>query len=379
VYLKVVQDKYVTADGTAALKIRITLNRTVLHSPLDLRIEPAYFNAATGSVKPGKRNSQQLNAVINKRMAELYDLLLEMRLNGRLNPEQLRTELSGTHIRDAYQFIDAVVESHRQNTGTYRSRKALANKLRLFAPALSFHQITTLWLRRLDQWLIEKNQAAATRYILFKFIRNVCNLARKEGLIKHDPFSDFEMPTGHVKREGLSRDEVDKLLSLNLTGLDATCRDIFVFQAHCLGMRIGDALTLRTDQIREGVLYYTMQKTGDVLQIDLTEFVLSKVDYSKTHLFSFPGSDTRDFNYISRITALINKRLKGIAERAGIDKPISTKYARLTWANLAKSASGGNMRLLQDALGHESIVTTEIYAGGPDFKAVNALNKAMWG
>lgn len=379
-YLKIVQDSYRTADGTAALKLRVTVNRSVQYIPLEIRVKPEHFNAKTGTVKAGNRNSERLNAMLTRKVAEVYDLMLEMKAAGRLTPETIKAELTGKHIRDAYQFIDQVVESHRSNVGTYRSRKSLAAKLRQFAPALSFAAITTLWLRRLDLWLIDKGQAPATRYILFKFIRNVCNLARKEGLMKHDPFSDFDMPTGHVKKEGLTRDEVNSLMALNLTGADEVCRNVFIFQLHCFGMRIGDALTVRTDQISGGVLHYSMQKTGDVLAVDLTDFVLSKVDKSKPYLFNYPGSrtDVRDFQYISRTTAIINKRLKAIAKQAGIDKPISTKYARLTWAQIAKEASGGNMRLLQDALGHESIATTEIYAGGRNFDAVNKLNKAMW-
>lgn len=378
-YLKIVQDSYVTSDGTAALKLRITIRSKVTYLPLDIRVKPEHFNAKSGQVRSGNRNSQRLNSMLQRKMSEVYDRLLELKASDRISHDTLKHELIGGAAVDAYDFIGKIVESYKHSQGTYKARKAAMSKLKDFAPTLRFADITPLWLRRYDAWMVDKRQAAATRFIALKFIRYVCNMAISERLISQNPFEKFTMPTGMVRKEGLTSEELQRFVSVPLEGLQAFSRDVFLIQLHCLGMRIGDVLTLKTEQIEGGTLRYKMAKTGDELRIDLTDFVLSKVDNSKTYVLNWRGwPDYRDRVFIEAKTALINKTLKQIAKAAGIDKPISSKFARLTWTQLAKEKSGGNMRLLQDALGHESISTTEIYAGGRNFTAVNELNRKMW-
>jgi integrase len=69
-------------------------------------------------------------------------------------------------------------------------------------------------------------------------------------------------------------------------------------------------------------------------------------------------------------TALLNKYLKIIAKKAGIDKQISTHTARHSFADIARQKTD-NIYNLSKTLGHSSIKITEAYLASFDQKAVD--------
>lgn len=382
-YLRIIIDTYLTADATAALKLRITIPGYVHRIPLNIRIPPDQFIKATGRVKKGYPNSTAINARLGKVESDYMALLLEMQGQGRLNYENLR-QLGKVNIKSVYPFIESIIELHRNSPGTYRQKKDMLRLLQSYAPDLAFNNLTLLWLQKYEAYLQEKGNSKATQQNIFTFIRIICRAAVAEGLLKTSPFARFKMPTYQSRYEGLNKEQVDLLRKVELSPQDSICRNIFLFQLYCFGMRIGDAVTIRKDQIREGFLRYSMRKTGDPILIDLSEFDASLFSPGE-YLFELPGrgSKERDHRRIRIATKYINSRLKEIARTAGLPEAVaekvSTKYARLTWAQVAKEASGGDIQLIQEGLGHESASTTRIYLGKANFARINELNKRMWG
>lgn len=374
-YLKTIIDTYITADGTAALKLRITLARSgAIRIPLHLRVRPDQFDPQKGRVRRTHPSADRINAKLSRIESEYRDKMLEA---DNLTPDLVRS-WSKQESGDAWTLIDRYVETYRNKPTTFDFKTAMAAALKRYAPVLSFSQITQLWLKEYRAHLQENGLAESTQGNILSFVRSVCNVARKEGLLKHDPFEGFTMPRGGVKRPGLSLAQVRQLSSLDLEGWAGIARDVFIFQLHGFGMRISDAIMAETAQIRDGYFNYKMRKTGDPIQIKLTESVLSKIDFSKRYVFNFPvKNQQRDHRFIKTINKYINTHLTEVVKPLGVTH-ISTKYARMTFTQLAKEASGGNMRLIQDALGHASVSTTEKYAGEPNFDAVNQLNKKIW-
>ncbi len=77
-------------------------------------------------------------------------------------------------------------------------------------------------------------------------------------------------------------------------------------------------------------------------------------------------------NEISSATAYINKNLKIIAGKVGIEKPLSFHISRHTWATRALR-KGISIDKVSKIMGHAAIRETQIYA-----KIVNEeLDKAM--
>jgi site-specific recombinase XerD len=84
-------------------------------------------------------------------------------------------------------------------------------------------------------------------------------------------------------------------------------------------------------------------------------------------------SDARDLDSaISSASAYINKNLKFIAQKAGIEKPLSFHISRHTWATRALR-KGISIDKVSKLMGHAQIRETQIYA-----KIVSEeLDKAM--
>jgi integrase len=66
------------------------------------------------------------------------------------------------------------------------------------------------------------------------------------------------------------------------------------------------------------------------------------------------------FNQVYSKNAMLNKCLKQVAQDAGIDKPISFHISRHTFASIARE-KGISSKIVQEALAHSSLTTTERY------------------
>lgn len=72
---------------------------------------------------------------------------------------------------------------------------------------------------------------------------------------------------------------------------------------------------------------------------------------------------------------LYNQYLKVIAQAAGIDKPVSTHYARHTGATLLLN-EGIDMRIISKICGHSSTkITEQVYAKLLDETVVDTIKK----
>ena len=86
-------------------------------------------------------------------------------------------------------------------------------------------------------------------------------------------------------------------------------------------------------------------------------------------------------NAISSATAIINKQLKRIAKKVGIEKNISTHVGRHSYAT-ALLTSNISLPVIKEMLGHSDIKVTQIYAKVVDSKkneVVNCLNRLYHG
>ena len=125
-----------------------------------------------------------------------------------------------------------------------------------------------------------------------------------------------------------------------------------------------------------------MHKTGNIHSVKLIEKAKDILSYygpqePGDYVFPFFSSDT-DYsnatflhNQISAKTALLNKYLKFIADKAEIDKRISTHTARHSFADIARKKTD-NIYNLSKTLGHSDLKITEAYLASFDEDAVDS-------
>jgi integrase/recombinase XerD len=204
-------------------------------------------------------------------------------------------------------------------------------------------------------------------------------------------FGKYQITTEKTHREALTKSEMEELenLVLEVGSWEDKARDSFFFSFYCGGIRVGDFLQLRWQDLNEeaGQLQYRMNKNNKLSEvIFLTPKALQIIDKydvegHKPTDYIFPFLDSNSdwakastkgremmseelektlFSQIASNTTMLNKALKILAKMAGITKNLSFHIARHTFANLA-SESGVATRQIQKILRHSDLATTETY------------------
>lgn len=164
------------------------------------------------------------------------------------------------------------------------------------------------------------------------------------------------------KREPLEDDEI-------LT-LKKSCKsfeeEVIVNLLLDTGMRVSELSNLTEEQINWQRGFITTIGKGNKRRI---------IPYSNSSRFYLSNyfKHKRRFGISPR---LIQMRVKAVAERARIRKPVSPHVLRHTFA-VCYLHKGGNLRALQAILGHSSITTTDIYLNYSGIRVLDDYNK-IW-
>ncbi len=144
-----------------------------------------------------------------------------------------------------------------------------------------------------------------------------------------------------------------------------------------------DAAFLKKDDICNGILTYRRRKTGQLLHIKIIRQVKEIIDRHSDKdspyllpIISHTGQDERK----QYETALhrVNKDLKVIAGMAKLPVTLTTYVSRHAWATIAKSKNVP-ISVISDALGHDSLATTEIYLASIDASTIDRANELIAG
>lgn len=216
-----------------------------------------------------------------------------------------------------------------------------------------------------------------------------------------NPFRKVKFKREQTERTFLEIDEIRKIqnLRLRLQSPLYDAREVFLFECYT-GIRISDILTLKWKNVMDDKISIRMRKTEKPLVIPMNDYiktVLNKRRFvvennggkitSEKYVFNILKIDVDEvsaqdaLNAISSATTIINKKLKMIAAKVGIEKNISTHVGRHSYAT-ALLTSDIPLPVIKEMLGHSDIKVTQIYAKVVDSKkdeVVNCLNKLYHG
>ena len=203
---------------------------------------------------------------------------------------------------------------------------------------------------------------------LISALRSFYNYLIIEGLIKENPCDKIESPKiGRLLPDVLSVGEVSEIIASVPEDTWCGIRDRAILEVlYGCGLRVSEAVGLKISDVyfEEGFVRVTGK--GDKQRLvplgDMASSALGK------YLQVRPGpADSRDSDTVflnarggrlSRVSAF--NLVKESAMAAGINKVISPHSLRHSFATHL-IAGGADLRAVQEMLGHESILTTEIY------------------
>jgi len=288
-----------------------------------------------------------------------------------------------------FAFADNLIEGLRtrgQHGHQFRLTSAVKTFRDFAGEDLGLEDITTRLLDNYHVHLItmkyetgkrkgERKNTNATAFVNFRNIQTLYKKAQRIHPELPDPFKNtVDRDRGKPrKKQRLTLDDIKLLADLQLPAGSSIerSRDLFLFAYETHGSRVGDMIQLRWDNIERTMVSFFMAKTDTDIQALITPLmdrILARYKGRGKYVFAAIPDDMEGEALavkVKTITALVNKDLKVIARRARLSiKPelLTTHIARHSFAAHLYEATL-DIRLVQKALGHKSLATTERYIG----------------
>lgn len=215
-------------------------------------------------------------------------------------------------------------------------------------------------------------------------LRAIYNRAvEKELTMQRSPFKHVYTGIDKTIKRAVSLNIFRQIRDLDLTLSPAMdfARDIFMFSFYTRGMSFIDMAFLKKKDLRNGILSYRRQKTGQQLSIKWEkpmQEIINKYDIANTpYLLPIIKNMDVDARRQYKSTAhLVNDKLKRLGEQLGLSIPLTTYVARHGWASIARSKNIP-LAIISEAMGHDSEKTTRIYLASLDASAVDKANRQI--
>lgn len=285
-----------------------------------------------------------------------------------------------------FNFMESII-ARLKHDGKVRTSETYRSALNSFA---RFRNEEDVMLDALNQDLMESYEAylqakgLVPNSISFhlRILRAVYNRACEQGLIiaTANPFTHVYTGVEKTAKRAVDIKTIRRIKNLDLSmdkSLDYA-RDIFMLSFYMRGMSFIDLAYLEKSDLANGIVTYRRRKTGQKLFIRWTkemQAILDKYPENETE-YLFPVITSRTANprnqYRNR-HYVTNRNLKIVAQKIGMQMPLTTYVARHSWASIAKS-KGIALSVISEGLGHDNEHTTQIYLASLDTSAVDRAN-----
>lgn len=307
-------------------------------------------------------------------------------------------EYSADMIVDAFQCMEkelsffnimqkSIIRLLQQNRiGTAKNYSAALGSFRNFRcnEDIPIDAIDYAVMEDYQSYLRMKGLALNSISFYMRILRAVYNHSVESGIISdRKPFRHVFTGMEKTFKRAISINNIRFIKDLDLSfkpNLEFA-RDMFMFLFYCRGMSFIDAAFLKKSDVVDNILFYRRHKTGQQLRIRMVPVIKDILDrYSDSQspyllpIITVSGKDGR-IQYEAALRR-INNGLRTIAKMLGMDTPLTTYVTRHAWASIAK-AKNIPITVISDALGHDSIATTQIYLASIDATMIDKANEMI--
>ena len=307
-------------------------------------------------------------------------------------------EYSADMIVDAFQCMEkelsffnimqkSIIRLLQQNRiGTAKNYSAALGSFRNFRcnEDIPIEAIDYAVMEDYQSYLRMKGLALNSISFYMRILRAVYNHSVESGIISdRKPFRHVFTGMEKTFNRAISINNIRFIKDLDLSfkpNLEFA-RDMFMFLFYCRGMSFIDAAFLKKSDVVDNILFYRRHKTGQQLRIRMVPVIKDILDrYSDSQspyllpIITVSGKDGR-IQYEAALRR-INNGLRTIAKMLGMDTPLTTYVTRHAWASIAK-AKNIPITVISDALGHDSIATTQIYLASIDATMIDKANEMI--
>ena len=322
-------------------------------------------------VKRREPKEKSLKIVLSKKILGLESYLnnciaSDTELSIELVKDFFATKKHVTPKQDSfYDYYLAYVERRKKdlNKETIRVYMTTYNVLKAFKPKLRLSDINLSLIEGFDEYMrVTNGNADGGRYPKHKNLKTVLLDMQKHDIPVKNPYPLFKMPQPNVKEVYLDKEELDAFRKMYVQLPEGTTLfkslEMYLFSCYC-GLRISDVVTLKWSEVdlENGLIVKMQVKTKEEVKAPIFEYTRALL-LKKSNSGKLLGTDGYVFG--DSCIQVINRRLKELAEMAGVDKHITFHTARHTFATLLVM-DGVSIYKIQKFLGHKSVGMTERY------------------
>lgn len=221
-------------------------------------------------------------------------------------------------------------------------------------------------VERYLEWLYDEGREKSSQARMLSGIRSFFNYLLLNDEIQSSPAEDISAPkAGRTLPDVLTTDEIDRLIaSIEVDTVKGRRDRAIVEVLYSCGLRVSELITLRVSDLFFGEGYIRVIGKGDKQRlVPISDLARERISLYLDERKAAKSNEEVLFlnNRGKQLTrVMIFTILRRAALRAGIDKKISPHTLRHSFATHLLEGGAG-IRQVQELLGHESILTTEIY------------------
>lgn len=370
------------ANGENPIRLRVYFGKERYIS-LGMSAKPFDWNDKYGRFNAKAPNYEARNAILRNHLAHAETLLSQIVESGKpFSIHEFKVKFLGNDKKvTVLGFLDQRVkelinEKSIGNSNVYKQLKAVLTHYK--SGEYLFTDIDYTFLKGFESFMLARGGKKSNVHVHMRTLRALVNEAiRRELLDAEDyPFAtqfnknkySFSHLKGDYDPKPLAMDDLDRLKVFPIQDYPhlQTGYDVFIFLLRARGLNFVDLCNLTNDSIVAGRLNYVRQKTGKSYTIKLTPEMTEIIDKYKGETYLFPVMEnapvraTARYHHVRNALRLFNKQLKEISKLMGLKKKMTSYTARYSYTNVLVQ-NNVPVPLIQQALGHASIATTQHY------------------
>lgn len=370
------------ANGEHPVRLRLYFGKERYIS-LGMSAKTIEWNDKHGRYNSRAANYEARNAILRNHLAHAEKLLSEIIDTGKpfsihdfkskfLGKEKTVTVLSFLQQREK----ELILEKRIGNSNVY---KQLGRTLIKYKPGeYIFSDIDYTFLKGFETFLLSTGCKKSNVHFYMRTFRAIINEAIRRDLLDADdyPFAtqfnknkySFSHLKGDYDPKPLGMDDLERLKSFPIHEHPhlQSAYDVFIFLYKARGLNFVDLCNLTIDNLVAGRLNYIRQKTGKLYSISISPEMTEIINKYKGETYLFPVMEkapvraTARYHFVRKALRIFNCQLKEISDLLGLRRKITSYTARYSFTNVLVQKHVP-VPLIQQALGHASIATTEHY------------------
>lgn len=383
-------------DGSHPVMIQYTMNR-IRKKKIIHQCKREEWDFRNHQIKAKVRNSALANNYLAEEYFKAEADLFRLR-KGEISFDDLFREKTVMTLDDA---LAQELERFKaeKKTGAYKRFEGYKEVLKQYfnSDSVDITAVDIRWFEKLAMFfsqelvvkgkIVKKANSNNVVQVKIKAIRQV--IAKYSGVRPSEDIQRFRVRTTRTVKQKLTGEELDRIEALDLVpgSLEDVVRDIFFLQIYLRGARIGSILQAYSEQFDNG-RYVAVNAGGKnnvgAKLIPKAQAIVDKYYGKHERLFPIykwqPDPKASEFENKRRsikkkesATTIMNKVLKELAAKAGINKPLSSHIARHTYARMAIDKINNPM-ITMELLGHSDLKVHQGYLN--DIRKDDELDKA---